>query len=136
MTNNAVAKEETHEATWKAQNKARIAVLNQGIVLTAKFAKLRANPIFKEVIEELYIKEEGANLVALIADPSTNSVDQQRSIQMRLGGISALQSYINQYEQAGATAKAEVAQLSAINTRLDQGVTVAVILAELEEVQG
>lgn len=128
--------EQTEEAAFKAQNLARIASLTKGISLHTKFEKLKANPLFKELIQELYIERESINLVALIADPQTNSVDQQRSIQMRLGGISALQCFLTQYNQAGLTAKAEVHQLEQINVALDSGRTVADVLAALEEAQG
>lgn len=127
-----LAVEITHESQWKSQNVSRIAILKKGIELARKVKKLQSSGLYKEIIGDLYIKDEAANLVALIADPAANSVDQQNSIRMRLGGISALQSFMRQYAQAGATAEAEVAQLEAINTRLDAGILVEEILADLE----
>ena len=128
--------EASQEVQFKAQNVARIKVLKSGISLHDKFEKLKSSKLFVELIQELYIEGEGKNLIALIADPQTNSADQQRSIQMRLGGISALQSFMSQYSQAGLTAKAEVFQLEAINKSLDSGKLVEEVLAELEEAQG
>lgn len=121
----------SHEQEWHAQNTARMAVLQDGIAKKEAFAKLKEIPEFKELILDLYIKDEAANLVELLADPSTNNADSQRSIQTRLGGISALQCFMRQYDQAGRTAEAELAQLSAINARIDLGKSVSEILDEL-----
>jgi hypothetical protein len=134
MSKKPLAVEITHEAQWLGQNNSRINFLQLGIDRNIKFKKLQENPLFKELITELYIKQEAANLVHLMSDPEFNSADQQNSIQRRLGGISSLQNFMLQYMQAGSTAEAEVAQLMSINKSLEQGMMVPQILAELEAV--
>ena len=126
----------THEQEFANQNDARIAQLKIITERADKFEALKADPLFDELITELYVKDEALNLVALIADPASNSVAQQESIRMRLGGISGLQSFIRQYSQSGLTAKAEIAQLEMINAELANGKSVEDVLAGLQEAQG
>ena len=132
MNNETLAPEATHEELAYAQNEQRMAILKDGIAASDKFAELQANPLFQELILDRYIKDEGSNLVEMIAEPSFGSDEQQASIQRRLAGISSLQTFMRQYLQAGLTAKAELSQLEYMNDRIDQGMTMEAILAELQ----
>ena len=123
----------TEEQAALAANDKRIDFLKLAAERAEKFLELQQNPLFKELVMDMYIEEEPKRLVELIADPSCNTPDQQTSIQRRLAGVSCFQAFMRQYIQGGQTGSAEIAQLEAINVRLEAGELVEMILASLQD---
>jgi len=91
-----------------------------------KMLKLIKDPLFKELIEEQYFKDEASRLVLLLTDPEFASDERQEAIRGDMIGISALRQYIrnvltfgNQMEQQIANSENTLEELRNESTDME-----------------
>jgi len=78
------------------------------IALAQHLEELGNNASFKTLIDKGYLEDEAVKLVALTAHP-LNEV-QQKSVQNKMVGISALKLYLSNVYNEGQAAKAALAE--------------------------
>lgn len=67
--------------------------------------RLRKNPDFKHVIEDLYLVQNAARLVGLLADKNMQAPEQQASIVAEMRGVSSLADFFRIITQNGDNAE-------------------------------
>lgn len=73
--------------------------------------RLHANPDFKLVILDGFLRDDPARLVRLLADPSTVTQEQRNTIQTALQGVAQLHSYFMRIEHGCMVASAGIPDL-------------------------